>query len=457
MKLTTKVSAIAAIAFFVTTQVFLGVFLYYTWNQNKSITIEGEQNRFDNYLDFLESTVSEGDYTRYRAENRQILIRDLFRRNAKNAFALYNQTEEIYNNTGYAFSFERETEEASGTELQTIDGIQMMVCFQRLELAQREYCVYYIKDISHLYKEVRQQILLGEVIICILTLVVLSVLLVMVRRILHPIYRLRDAAQDIGNGCYHKRVSIMTKDEVGQIATSFNEMAAQIEQSMRELSRTNQQQKQLLGSLGHELRTPMTSIMGYSSTLLRVKLKEEQKEQALQYIYRECERLSRLSAKLMELSTLYQNDSLKLQPVTAERLFREVEESVHFILKEKNISLRLAMEEPQRVYEVEEDLMKNLLINLIDNARKASPEGSVVILKQNSDGFSVEDSGPGIPMGEIVHVKQAFYMVDKSRSKQNGSIGLGLALCEQIARLHHGRLDIANCQGGGARISFHFQ
>lgn len=103
----------------------------------------------------------------------------------------------------------------------------------------------------------------------------------------------------ISQGDYELRMRVRTKDEVGRVGRVFNSMAEQIENQMRELEEVSERRKQLLGGLTHELRTPMTSIIGYSDTLMNVRLNPEQQKRALQHINTECHRLERLSGKLM--------------------------------------------------------------------------------------------------------------------------------------------------------------
>ncbi len=109
------------------------------------------------------------------------------------------------------------------------------------------------------------------------------------------------------------------------------------------------------------------------------------------------------------------------------------------------------MEEDLEI-ECDEDLLLSFITNLIDNACKASPAGSCIRLVGNASGIFVEDSGTGIPEEEIRHITEPFYMVDKSRSRKEGGAGLGLALCQQIARLHGGRLEIRSMPGEGSCI-----
>ena len=127
----------------------------------------------------------------------------------------------------------------------------------------------------------------------------------MIRRMLKPLRDLRETAGAISQGQLDRRVRVRSNDEVGALSVSFNQMADQIECQMEELAQVSERRKQLLGSLAHELKTPMTSIIGYSDTLLHVRINEEQQKKALTHINNECRRLERLSGKMMNLLELY--------------------------------------------------------------------------------------------------------------------------------------------------------
>lgn len=207
-------------------------------------------------------------------------------------------------------------------------------------------------------------------------------------------------------GNFGERIENPGRDEVGEVARSFNDMAQCVEEHVKSLAETNEKQRRLLRALAHEPKTPMTGIQGYAELLQRVELSAARQQAALGYIEQECKRLSRLSAKLLQLMEL----SREGQP------------------------------------EMEQE---NFLTNLIDNAAKASMPGSTIWLTASEEGIFVRDEGEGIPEEELEKITEPFYMADKSRSRQEGGAGLGLALCEQIARLHGGKLRITSKLGKG--------
>lgn len=470
MKLVTKVSLTAGIIFFLATQLLSGILLYGIWKDNVVMVTDVEQQRFDNVRKYFRQSVVDTKLDWDNELTKKTIIIQLFRQKETRNMALYKDAEELFNLTGYNFSIsdvgskktplkEEKTQQqvTQGVERQKIDGRVQLVYWAKERINKEQYTVYYMKDIHYITEHTRSIALWVMGISLGLSAVVMVLLVFLEKRILRPIYRLRAAAREIGQGNYEKRIPILRMDEIGEISQSFNEMADQVQHNMRKLSDTNERQKQLLGSLGHELRTPMTSIIGYADTLLRVKLAPEKKERALLYIRSECQRLSRLSKKLMDLNNLYGSDIVELRPIYPPKLLARVEESVHYVLEEAGIFLEVRISSDVKEIDMDSDLMESLLINLIDNARKASKAGNSILLEAKKNAFIVTDHGKGIPKEEIAKVTQAFYMADKSRAKQSGGVGLGLALCEQIARIHHAKLDISSEEGVGTVVSVVFE
>ena len=322
-------------------------------------------------------------------------------------------------------------------------------------MGKAEYKLVLVQDISDLYADMREQALFILTVFLGAVLVSMMLVFLATKRLLRPLKKLQQAAGDITNGKLESRANVHTKDEIGLMAADFNKMAERIEDQVTELSLVSEQRRQMLGSLTHELKTPMTSIIGYSDTLLHVNLKKEQQERALWHIKEECSRLERLSSKLMSLMGLYDNDSILMEEVQVAELFDQVARLEEYNLREKKIRLDYSCSMKTR--RMDRDLFESLLVNLIDNAAKASEEGSTVFLTAQGDRISVEDQGCGIPKEEIERVTEAFYMVDKARSRKEGGSGLGLALCSMIAQLHGAELSIESQIGRGTKVSVIFR
>lgn len=270
-----------------------------------------------------------------------------------------------------------------------------------------------------------------------------------------PLTRLNEAALCVADGNYDIQVPQNGNTELAQLGKSFNQMTAKIKEQIENLSAVNQAQRQLLGSLAHELKTPMTAIIGYADTLLTVRLSKERQERALAYIGNECRRLSRLSVKMLELTGLYETGEFQLTllevPVTD--FLDEARKLTLYRLQEKNLHLKISCEPENLKKPFDKDLMLSVVTNFIDNAVKASEENSRILLQATNDRLTVQDFGKGIPQEDLSKVTDAFYMVDKSRSRANGSVGLGLSLCQKIADLHGYQMKIESTVGEGTKVS----
>ena len=231
-------------------------------------------------------------------------------------------------------------------------------------------------------------------------------------------------------------------------------MAAALEGKIAELADALRRQKEFTASFAHELKTPLTSVIGYADTLRSRELQPKQRFEAADYIVSEGKRLEAMSFALLDLFALEkQKPELKLGSM--KKLSQQVEKSCMFLLRQKKLALRVNICEAQ-VYFVPE-LLHTLLYNLIDNARKASQEGGKIFLdgQMTRGGYllRVTDEGRGMPEEAILHLTEPFYMVDKSRSRAEGGAGLGLTLCQRIAELHGSSLEFLSEVGKGTQVS----
>lgn len=326
------------------------------------------------------------------------------------------------------------------------------IVFGRIIKGDLQY--YRIEDIT--YVREKQEHLLVSMILITAGVVGATILFLqlILKRMLKPLQKLNDSAGRIAKGQYDERIPVERSDEIGQLSETFNEMAAAVEHKTKSLEESEYRKTLFMGNLTHELKTPMTAISGYAQTLLTVRLGEEAQEEALQYIYQECGRLERLSRKMLKLLELDQETELKRTDIPIRRIFDAAGRACQSVLDKKKLSLSL--EENGEVFLLEEDLMTEALINLIDNAAKASEEGGKIILRAGYDFIEVEDYGKGIPPEEQERILEPFYMVDKSRSRKSGGAGLGLALTAVIARCHNCRIAIDSREGEGTRIRLQF-
>ena len=270
-----------------------------------------------------------------------------------------------------------------------------------------------------------------------------------------PVRTLTKATQLIEEGQYDVRADVKSLDEIGDLAISFNAMAESIEQKVSTLEGYAKQQKDFVANFSHELKTPMTSIIGYADMLRSAELDEEDAFMASNFIFSEGKRLEALSLKLMDLVVL-DKDEFELVRGYARRVLGHVMAVVTPMLEQHGLTLKTEIEQHQILYE--KDLLLTLITNLIDNARKASEPGKTIELSgRKQEGryrITVTDHGIGIPQEELKRITEAFFMVDKSRSRAQHGAGLGLAIGNKIAQLHGSELHFESQVGVGTTVWF---
>ena len=270
-----------------------------------------------------------------------------------------------------------------------------------------------------------------------------------------PLRRLQRFTSVIGSGNYSRRARVTTLDEIGDLTVAFNDMTGAIEQKVEALEQTAKQQKDFVASFSHELKTPMTSIIGYADMLRSTELDEEDAFMAANFIFSEGKRLEAMSLKLMDLVVLDKND-FKLMRGYARRALGHVVAVVTPMLEKAELTLRYDIE--QQIILYEKDLLLTLVTNLIDNARKASSPGKVISLSgRRMNGryrISVQDEGIGIPQEELSRITEAFFMVDKSRARAQHGAGLGLAIGNRIAEIHGSALHFESELNKGTLVWF---
>lgn len=272
-----------------------------------------------------------------------------------------------------------------------------------------------------------------------------------------PINELNLASKKIAAGSYEKRANISSNDEIGELASSFNSMAEQIEDKIDKLNLAAKQKDDFISSFTHEIKTPMTSIIGYAYLLKTRKCNEEITNKSLDYIYSEAKRLELLSYKLMELMSLSQ-ERIELKEFQIVPLLQEIAS-----IKELNLeNITLVVNAQEANVFGDTLLLDSMIRNLIENAKKARPKDNKIqiigkIIENNKYRVCIIDTGCGIPKKELTRITEDFYMVDKSRAKKTGSSGIGLSICKKIANLHHTDLIIESEEGIGTQVYFELE
>lgn len=278
------------------------------------------------------------------------------------------------------------------------------------------------------------------------------VLALLARQMTRPLRVLTTTSAEIAAGDYARRTALHTGDEIEQVSRSFDKMADAVEEKIADLEADVQKREDFMGAFTHELKTPMTSIIGYADVLRSLQTDPEEQREAAKAIYHESRRLEALSQKLLALLALGE-EKLTLADVELVALWPR--------LRLACPGVKLQLPAGRCTVQADEDLLLDLLCNLVQNAAKAGAPGAPVTVHCRDNGATVtvevEDHGCGIPAAELSRVTEPFYMVDKSRARRQGGSGLGLALCKRIALAHGSDLSIESTPGQGTTVRLTLQ
>ncbi len=276
--------------------------------------------------------------------------------------------------------------------------------------------------------------------------------------IFRPLRQISSASAKIANGNYGSRISVRGKDEISGVAHNFNLMAEQIENQIRQLKEASEQKQQFIDNFSHELRIPLTAIYGYAEYIQKAFMSEEERYECTQFIMSECSRLQNMAYQLLDMALL-RRDEMKDSDCSVKELFAESEKVMHVRASEKKIRLTYVLP-PNYVVRGNMEQLLILLNNLIDNAIKASRQEDEIHIRAYAEEsavvMEVRDHGAGMEKEQILHIKEAFYRVDKARSRAGGGAGLGLAICERIIQLHHADMSFVSEPGAGTTVKLSF-
>ncbi len=289
------------------------------------------------------------------------------------------------------------------------------------------------------------------------TLIAVGISAYISRRVIAPVRDMMVASRQIAQGNYGRRVKTPANrlstdlDEMGQLAHSFNQMAAQLEES-------DIMRRQLIGDVSHELTTPLTVIKGSMEGLMDGVLPPE--PETYQQVYHEAARLQRLVTDLQELSRVEAGAyELHIQPVDLAALTQKMTEQLRRQFDDKGVQLHVQIPPTLLMAEADADRISQLLINLIGNALQYTPSGEQVAVtlqrKENGVLFTIADTGVGIAPEHLPHLFTRFYRVDKSRARAGGGSGIGLTIARHLVEAHNGRI-WAESKGPGQGSQFMF-
>lgn len=307
------------------------------------------------------------------------------------------------------------------------------------------------RDITKIISEYEQMKKTYMIIYCYISLISINVILILTLLIITPIKKVNNLAKKIAGGDYKSRIKVTSNDELGELGKSFNKMTEAIENSFEQIKKSSLQKEEFVANFAHELKTPLTSIIGYADMICSKDLEKGKIKEAAGYIWSEGMRLESLSQKLMNLILLNSQDFI-FEELEVTEIFQDIVQTINPILIKNSIILNNEIEKDTIL--VEFDLFKTLILNIIDNARKANAtqifiSGKIFLKKYE---ISITDNGDGIPEKDLERITEAFFVVDKSRAKKQYSAGIGLALADKIVALHKGTLKFESKLGEGTKV-----
>ncbi|MCM1252177.1 MAG: HAMP domain-containing histidine kinase [Clostridium sp.] len=309
-----------------------------------------------------------------------------------------------------------------------------------------------MKDVSEVFTERAMGFSLYRRVTLAMLLVGMVIMHFISSSLTRPVRLLTKATKRMAAGDYAYRAKQISQDELGELTQDFNSMAETLEENIEKLKVEIEAKEEFMGAFAHELKTPLTAIIGYADMLRSHKMDEEKSIMSANYIYTEGKRLEAMSLRLLDIIVAGKEEA-QLQNVSADVIFDYLKDMFG---GSRDMSFTFAYEQGEMLAEV--NLIKTVLVNLIDNACKASESGGRIeiggAVVESGYRFSVKDYGIGIPEEEQRKITKAFYMVDKSRARSKNGAGLGLALCVEILKIHHSELEIESKTGEGSCFSF---
>jgi signal transduction histidine kinase len=270
------------------------------------------------------------------------------------------------------------------------------------------------------------------------------------RGMTQPLRDMAAAAQKMETGDYSRRVHTRSRDEVGQLATAFNRMSA-------ELQDLEQSRRDLLANVSHELKTPITAIRAHLENLLDGV--EQPDPKTLQVMLSQTERLGRLIEQLLELSRLESGELPLLREDTPlAPLVTQVLSEIEVARSDRGVTVESAMPIDLPPVDADRERVHQVLFNLVDNAVRFTPAGGAVTVSAKRHNGSVEvrvaDTGVGIPAEHLPRLFERFYRADPARSREDGGTGIGLAIARSVVEAHGGHIRAESEPGGGSVFTF---
>lgn len=328
----------------------------------------------------------------------------------------------------------------------------MSVCAPLVVNGRVQGALRYVTSMSAVQREILITVAVAAVLLLLALTMVYVSNMVFINNVVEPVAEVTETAKRIAGGSYGAQMENHYQDEIGQLIDAINDMSGKIAKSEKIKS-------EFISSVSHELRTPLTAINGWGETLLELEKTgggdSEQRRRGVHIILKESRRLTTMVEELLDFSKMEDGRfTLSIEQVDLQAEFEDAIYTYRELFKQE--SIELTYDGGDELFDPipgDPERLKQVFCNVLDNAAKHGGAGKRIDAAVRGDEgriiITVRDYGPGIPEAELPFVKQKFY---KGSSKARGS-GIGLAVCDEIIRLHGGTFDIGNAEGGGCLVT----
>ena len=328
-----------------------------------------------------------------------------------------------------------------------------------LEGGDQDYIIYIIDD-RETMRNLNDQLLLIIVEALAVGLVISVFLsLLLAKTMIAPIQELTHAAEKVASGDFTDKVENSSKDEIGVLTRTFNDMALQLEETLDDLKRSEQMRREFVANVSHELRTPITGVKSYAETLAAdPDMPADTRERFLNVILNESDRMTKIVQDLLTLSRFDAGSfEFSFDYFSFETSVRDVYNAVRMEAQAHGHVFIIELEPGIPRIRGDKARVEQVLMNMVSNAIKYTKDGGRITIKAGVRGgevwCSVKDNGIGIPKEDTQKVFDRFYRVDKARSRESGGTGLGLSIAQEIVVRHGGRIDLKSRMGHGTTIT----
>ena len=459
--------------------VFLIVYILcwlYTWillisSQNKvldksfDLTINDQNtlcNNIKTFSDNMLTLTNQSDFPPSMSEiikNAVITYESLYFKDTAKYRIMDTSGKEIHSNMDsnikQSFNLQPPNDGTTYYELNKIDNNSYIYVSSYITINNQKYKIDYAENITESINDQQTFAKTAFFLLIIISLILSIALYFSIHRTLKPLRELGKQVRTISQGDYSYRVKISRYDEVGKLAEDFNHMADAVEKQTMALKEAAELRELYAANLAHEIKTPITSIIGYTDIAMMTQPNPDKLYEMLTYINKEGKRLDELSYKLLQWSNINNNHHANIKQIKTDKMLNHIKMMTQDALNRKNQSL--IIHNNLECIKADESLLITLIKNLIINAVNASDINNEIELSLNSDDqdyiIIVKDHGIGIDKAELSRIKEPFYMIDKNRSRANQGAGLGLALCDAIVKAHNGSLIIDSQKGIGTIVT----